>query len=162
MIQRDGQHYLLGAEQVVPGTLDDVFAFFSNPENLARITPQAMRFEILTPLPIEMKPGTVIDYRIRVRGVPLKWRTLITDWSPPHRFIDEQTRGPYCVWIHEHTFEPHGNGQTLMRDRVRFLSRGPKPLAHLLHRLVVNRDVQRVFEHRQRVLQQVFTSPHQE
>lgn len=151
MITREGDHYRLDAQQVLPGTPEEVFPFFSDPENLARITPKELGFQILTPKPITMRSGAIIDYRIRVRGIPLKWRTLITDWSPPHRFIDEQARGPYKMWIHEHTFEPHGENETLMRDRVKFLARG-WPVAHLMHRVLVNRDVERIFQYRQQII----------
>jgi ligand-binding SRPBCC domain-containing protein len=151
MITRQGDHYLLEATQLLPGTPEEIFPFFADANNLARIMPKSIGFTILTPQPIDMKPGTVIDYRISVRGLPMKWRTLITHWEPPHRFVDEQTRGPYRLWVHEHSFEQQGE-QTLARDRIQFRARGPGWLAHPMHRLLVNRDVQKIFEHRTRVI----------
>lgn len=160
-ISRDGAMYVLEAEHIVTGSPHEVFPFFSDAANLARLTPASFNFTVLTPMPIPMQAGTVIDYRIRVRGIPLRWQTLITAWDPPHRFVDEQTRGPYRTWIHEHHFEAHEQG-TLMRDRVRFLARGPRPFNHLLHKLVVNRDVQGVFAYRSSVIDDALAQWRQE
>lgn len=97
----------------------EVFDFFSRAENLGRITPPELAFRILTPLPVEMREGARIDYRIGLFGVPMTWKTLITAWEPPHRFADLQMQGPYAYWHHTHTFEETATG-TLMRDHVEY------------------------------------------
>ena len=128
----------------------DVFAFFEQPENLARITPPSMGFEILTPPPIIMKEGAVIDYRVRIFGLSRHWRTLITAHDPPHRFVDEQLAGPYRFWHHTHTFEDDGDA-TVITDDVRYvLPFGP--LGRLAHALVVRRQLDKIFAYRERVI----------
>lgn len=138
----------------LPADVETVFAFFAEAGNLERLTPPLLRFEILTPQPIEMAEGTLIDYRLRIRGLPVRWRTRIAAWDPPHRFVDEQLRGPYRMWVHEHTFEPSDNG-TVVRDRVRYRVPGG-PLAPLVHRLIVRRDVEAIFDFRERELRRIF------
>lgn len=130
--------------------LDRVFEFFSRAENLAAITPPELGFEILTPLPIAMAPGTIIDYRIRLHGIPMRWRTLITTWEPPHQFVDEQVRGPYAMWHHTHRFRADGPGATLMDDEVRY--RLPFGILGLPGLPLVRRQVRRIFEHRSRTV----------
>ncbi len=133
----------LRREQWFPRPLDRVFAFFAEAGNLGTITPPWLGFEVLTPAPIEMRLGALIDYRLRLHGVRLRWRTEITAWQPPHRFIDEQRRGPYREWVHEHTFVTRGGG-TLVGDHVRYRVPGGR----LVHELFVRRDVERVFDFR--------------
>lgn len=142
------------SRQIVPARLEDVFEFFSKAENLQRITPPELRFEILTPLPIDMHEGALIDYRIRLNGLPMKWRTEITLWEPPHRFIDTQLRGPYRHWIHEHRFRALGE-ETEMSDRVDYLAPGWL-LEPLVDRFLVRRKVEAIFEHRARVIEEIF------
>jgi len=139
---------LIEFRQELPGAPEEVFEFFADARNLELITPPWLRFKVLTrgadeSGEIEMRPGTLIDYRLSWRGIPIRWRTLISTWEPPFRFVDEQIRGPYRVWHHEHTFERKGD-VTVMRDRVRFLA----PLARMSHPLVVRRDVERIFAYR--------------
>lgn len=98
-----------------------------------------------------MQQGTLIDYRLRLRGLPIRWRTEITEWNPPHSFVDTQIRGPYRKWVHQHTFVEREGG-TLMEDRVDYRV----PLSWLMHRLFVKPDLVRIFEHRREVLQQRF------
>ena len=112
--------------------IKEVFAFFSDAANLDSITPPWLSFRTVTRQPVEMQAGAVIDYKLRVRGFPIRWRSEITAWEPPHRFVDEQTRGPYRLWIHEHKFEPR-NGGTLVCDDVRYAV----PFDWLLHEIVV-------------------------
>jgi ligand-binding SRPBCC domain-containing protein len=134
-------------ETWIPAPLPKVFEFFSNAGNLEALTPPWVSFHIITPQPIAMHPGALIDYRLRIRGLPVNWRTRITTWNPPHRFVDEQLRGPYRVWEHEHTFEEK-NGGTFMRDNVRYAV----PFDFLVHALFVRRDVERIFEYRREAL----------
>lgn len=107
-------------ETIVPAPLDAVFPFFSEAENLERITPPSLQFRILTPSPIEMAEGTLIDYRLRLNGFPFRWRTRISLWNPPHAFEDTQLKGPYRDWIHRHTFSALPDNQTRMLDEVRY------------------------------------------
>lgn len=135
----------------LPRPRAEVFAFFADAANLEAITPEWLHFHILTPPPIEMREGALIDYRLRVRGLPMRWRTLISAWEPPVRFVDEQLRGPYRTWVHEHTFEERDGG-TLVCDRVRYAA----PFDWLVHRWLVRPDVERIFDYRTRVLRERF------
>lgn len=139
----------LRRETVVARGLEATFAFFSDATNLQRLTPPWVGFEILTPTPIAMRAGTLIDYRIRVHGVPFKWRTEILAWDPPHGFVDVQLRGPYRWWHHTHRFEACEGG-TRVIDEVEYRA----PLAWLTHRLMVSRDVARIFDYRERALRE--------
>jgi len=130
-----------------------LFSFFADAANLEAITPPWLHFEIVTPMPVKMAEGSLIDYRLRVRGVPMRWRTRISAWSPPHRFVDEQIRGPYRLWIHEHTFEERDSG-TLARDHVRYAV----PFDALLHRWLVRPDIEKIFQHRSDMLKEQFAT----
>ncbi len=141
------------SELWLPLPPEALFSFFAHAANLDAITPTWLHFRILTPLPIVMREGTLIDYRLRVHGLPMRWRTRISTWQPPHRFVDEQLRGPYHEWIHEHTFEPREGG-TLARDVVQYAV----PLDFLLHRCFVRPDIERIFEFRAAELKRRFTS----
>ena len=131
--------------------IEEVFAFFSDAANLDSITPPWLSFRTITRQPIEMHAGTVIDYKLRVRGFPVWWRTEITEWEPPYHFLDEQIRGPYRLWIHAHEFQSR-NGGTLVCDNVRYAV----PLDWLVHRLIVRPDVQRIFSYRADCLRRRF------
>ncbi len=137
----------------------ELFTFFGDAQNLGEITPDTLHFKILTPTPIEMRPGALIDYRLRVRGVPIRWTTEITAWDPPHSFRDTQLRGPYRRWVHTHTFTEEDGG-TRCDDVVEYAPPGG-PLAPLINRLVVQRDVERIFAYRAEVLAQRFGSEHE-
>ena len=152
---QDGRDVLLEAEQIIAAPREHVFAFFSDAANLERITPGSLRFEILTPRPIEMRPGAIIDYRLRVRGLPMKWKTEITVWDPPHRFIDIQRRGPYAKWEHEHIFEEIERDATRLIDRIRYRLPGG-PVSRIIDRAFVRRDAAAIFRHRQRVIDGLF------
>lgn len=127
----------------LPRPIEEVFDFFSDARNLEALTPPTLRFEILTPSPIRMEVGTLIDYKLRLRGIPIRWRSEITAWEPPHRFVDEQIRGPYRLWAHEHTFAERDGG-TLTRDVVKYAVHG----GALVNRVFVERDVRKIFEYR--------------
>lgn len=132
---------------------EKLFPFFGDASNLDALTPPWLHFHIVTPTPIVMQEGALIDYRLRVRGVPLRWRTRINVWQPPHRFEDEQLRGPYRQWIHEHTFESRDGG-TLARDHVRYAA----PMDFLTHRWLVRPDIERIFQYRTEALRKKFSS----
>lgn len=140
----------LHRQQWFPRPLDHVFGFFADAHNLEAITPPWLGFEVLTRAPIEMRPGALIDYRLRLYGLRLRWRTEISAWQPPHRFVDEQRHGPYRDWVHEHTFAAVDGG-TLVRDHVRYRVPGGR----LVHELFVRRDVERIFDFRRDRLAQV-------
>jgi len=146
--------YRLETETLVPAPLDEVFEFFSRAENLEAITPEFLRFKILTPLPIEMKPGALIEYRLRLFGLPVRWVTKITVWEPGVRFVDVQLKGPYAKWEHEHRFAAEG-GQTRMGDTVEYALPGG-PLGPLVHALFVRKRVESIFSHRGDVIRRRF------
>lgn len=144
--------HVLYREQRVAVGVDQAFAFFADAQNLEAITPPWLSFRIITPGPIEMRPGAEISYRLRLHGVPVRWLTEITAWEPGRRFVDEQRRGPYRLWHHTHTFEAVPGG-TLIGDRVRYrLPLGV--LGGVAHLLVVRRDLLRIFDFRQQAVAQ--------
>lgn len=149
------KEHVLRVEQTVGRPLGEVFEFFSRPENLARITPPRLGFKILTPPPIEMKPGARIEYHIRVFGVRLHWVTIITEYDPPHRFVDFQQKGPYRLWHHTHTFKALDPDRTLITDEVLYaLPLGP--LGVIARELFVRRDVEAIFDYRRQVIARLF------
>jgi ligand-binding SRPBCC domain-containing protein len=148
------KEFTFHTELWLPRPRDEVFAFFSDAHNLQAITPPWIRFEILTPSPVEMRIGTRIDYRIRVHGLPIRWRTEILEWSPPGRFTDIQLRGPYAMWRHTHVFE-ESEGGTLCIDDVRYYPRG----GALMNWLFVRRDVERIFSYRRERLLELHCGP---
>ena len=147
----DPKAYRLKAEIFLPKSREEIFPFFGDAYNLEELTPKWMNFSVLTPAPIDMHEGTLIDYKLRLRGVPIRWRTKITCWEPPFRFCDEQLKGPYRFWKHEHTFEDVEGG-CLCRDQVDYAVPGGK----FIHWLVVRRDVEKIFAYRSEVLRRLF------
>jgi len=143
--------FTLDTELWLPRLPRGLFPFFAEARNLETITPPWLNFEVLTPAPIVMRAGTLIEYRIRVHGIPLRWRTEITEWCPPQHFVDVQRQGPYRLWEHRHTFEERDGG-TLCRDQVRYRPRG----GALVNWLFVRRDVERIFRYRQQQLTGLF------
>ncbi len=151
--------HTLETTQRLPAPPETVFPFFADARNLESITPPLLRFRVLTPEPIEMRVGTHIQYRLRVRGVPVSWQTLIQAWEPPHRFVDVQIRGPYAMWHHTHEFVPTDDGAgTLMTDRVRYAV-GFGPLGDLAVALLVRRDVEAIFAFRREALVPLLAAP---
>jgi ligand-binding SRPBCC domain-containing protein len=134
------------AEQWFPLKQEELFVFLADVANLEAITPGFLNFRVVTPLPIVMGQGRLIDYKLRVRGIPVRWRSKITAWQPPSRFVDEQVRGPYRLWIHEHILEPRDGG-TVMRDRVRFAL-----WFDFLTARFVRRDIEAIFKYRRNML----------
>ena len=143
--------YQLLTEFWTPRPLDEVFPFFADAFNLQILTPEFLNFRVVTPAPIDMHVGTTIDYQIRLHGIPIGWKSLISAWEPPFRFVDEQVRGPYKFWHHEHTFEVRDGG-TLIRDDVHY----GVPGGWLAHTLLVRRDLAAIFKYRSEKMQTQF------
>jgi ligand-binding SRPBCC domain-containing protein len=133
--------HTLEREQVLPVQPGEAFQFFADAHNLEAITPPWLRFQVVTPPPIPMRPGTQIEYRLRLHGVPLGWLSRIEIWEPGRRFADLQVRGPYRLWHHTHSFTPHERG-TSMSDLVRYAL--PIPGVGRF----VRRDLERIFDYR--------------
>lgn len=142
----------LETSMIFPRSREIIFPFFADAGNLEKITPPWLCFQILTPRPIEMRAGTLIEYRLSLHGIPVSWLTEITLWNPPFRFVDEQKRGPYRMWIHEHTFMESGDSCE-MRDVVKY----DPPGGGLVDLLFVRRNVRRIFEYRAQKLLPLFT-----
>lgn len=141
--------FTLEREQVLPAGPEDVFPFFADARNLEAITPPLLRFEVVTPGEVPMQVGTLIQYRLTLRGIGVNWLTSIQEWDPPHRFVDVQVRGPYALWHHTHEFAASDGGKaTIMRDTVRYAI-GFGPFGAVAARAFVHRDVAKIFEYRQ-------------
>ena len=140
----------LHTEQKIEKSQDELFRFFSDAHNLAKITPPWLNFQMLTPAPIEMQVGTLIDYRLKLRGIPLRWQSEITVWNPPYLFVDEQRRGPYRRWIHRHTFVPVPDG-TLIKDEVEYAVLG----GSLVQKFFVAPDIEKIFAYRSTKLKEL-------
>jgi ligand-binding SRPBCC domain-containing protein len=139
--------YTLRREQKVPGTLEEVFRFYEDPHNLARITPAWLGFEVIRSTPGPLRAGTRIEYRLKWMGIPYTWRTLIEEWHPGERFVDVMERGPYILWRHLHTFQATRDG-VIVRDEVRYRLPGG-PLGALLHWLFIRRQIEGIFDYRE-------------
>jgi ligand-binding SRPBCC domain-containing protein len=145
--------FRLEAEQWLPVARSHLFEFFSDAFQLEAITPPWLKFKVLSPGPLRLESGTLIDYRLRIHGVPLHWQSRISVWEPPDRFVDEQLRGPYGRWHHEHIFTDCGSG-TLCRDVVDYTVPG----GALVHALLVRRDLRTIFAYRQQKLRELFST----
>ena len=143
----------LEREQLLDRPLPEVFEFFARAGNLERITPPWLSFGVVTPEPISMAPGTMIEYRLRLHGVPLRWLTRIDEWERDRRFVDRQVRGPYRLWRHQHEFESVPGG-TRVRDRVDYeLPLGP--LGDVARIAFVDGDLRRIFDYRVQAVAQL-------
>ena len=145
--------FRLERELFLPRARAEIFPFFAAAENLERLTPEFLKFQIVTPVPVEMRAGARIEYRLKVHGVPIRWLTEIEAWDPPHRFVDVQLRGPYRRWHHTHTFEERDGG-TLCRDVVEYAPMG----GALVNALFVRRDVENIFRYRRERLLEIFAA----
>lgn len=140
--------------QLIERPLAEVFAFFADAYNLQRITPPFLHFKVLTPPPIAMQSGTLIDYSIRLFGAPMRWRTVIEEFAPGVRFVDRQLKGPYQLWRHTHEFQETSAG-TVMTDLVRY-SIPYGPIGALARRMFVARTLERIFDYRYRMIGEIF------
>ncbi|MCU1330711.1 MAG: cyclase/dehydrase [Bryobacterales bacterium] len=146
--------YELRRETLIARPIEEIFAWFADAQNLETLTPPFLRFRILTPSTIQMRPGALIEYSLRIRGVPVRWRTNIETWDAPRSFTDTQVRGPYRLWHHTHTFEERPGG-TWMQDLVKYaLPFGL--LGQFVHWLHVRRDVEKIFDYRTAKIQEIF------
>ena len=149
--------HILRVEQFVPRPLDEVFAFFARAENLQELTPPWLHFRIVSIDPNPVRKGTLIRYALRWRIFPIRWTTEISEWEPPHRFVDQQRKGPYKLWRHEHRFAAEGTG-TRITDEVHYqLSLGA--LGLIVHKLKVKQDVEAIFAYRAAIVTQRFREP---
>ena len=148
------KYYELDVEQFIDQPVEKVFEYFSRPENLEEITPPRLGFTIMTPIPIPMEKGSLIDYTIRILGFSVHWRTLITSYDPPHGFVDEQIKGPYVLWHHRHSFKKE-NGGTIIRDTVRYVV----PLGiigRFLNLIWIRKDLKDIFAYRRKFIANKF------
>ena len=147
--------YTFKKEQKISKSIIDVFDFFSKPENLSVITPNKMDFRILTPSPIEMKEGTLIDYTVKIMSFPIRWRTLITKYDPPNTFIDQQLKGPYSMWHHTHLFEKINDNETLIKDIILYAVPFSF-IGSITHSLYIKRDLENIFDYRSKEIKRIF------
>ena len=145
------REFTIEQEQAFDASIDEVFPFFADPQNLPLLIPSWIRFGMVNPGPVDMAPRTRIDYRDRLHGIPFAWQSEISVCEPPFRFVDEQRKGPFRWWIHAHTFEEAGPGRTLVRDVVRY----GVPGGALVNRLLVAPDLARIFAHRRCQLEEL-------
>ena len=140
----------------LPLPRERVFEFFSDAGNLEKITPPELHFHIITPQPLKLEAGSLIEYDLKIRGFLIHWRTLISKWDPPFEFIDEQIRGPYKQWIHQHLFRELPDGSTSIEDVVHY--RLPlEPLGDLLH-FMVRGELDRIFDFRQKAVREILSA----
>ena len=149
--------HILKRELTLELPREQVFAFFADAKNLELITPTHLNFKITSPGPIELREGALIDYQLSLHGIPMNWGTEITEWDPPHRFVDTQLKGPYSQWIHTHSFTALDANTTLIEDEVRY--RLPlEPLGDLFHFIVVG-ELKKVFDYREKVVAKELQKP---
>ena len=148
--------FLLNRQMALPVPRAKVFEFFADAGNLEKITPPELGFHIITPQPMHLAEGSIIEYILKLRGFPIRWRTLISQWDPPYQFIDEQLKGPYKQWMHRHLFAELENGETSIEDIVHY--RLPlEPLGDTLH-FMVRGELDRIFDYREKAVREILTS----
>ncbi len=146
--------HILERRQIIERPREEVFDFFADAGNLERITPPELNFRIITPQPFDIEKGALIDYQLKLRGIAITWKTEITEWNPPHDFVDSALKSPYKQWIHLHKFTVGDNGETIMEDRVRY--RLPlEPLGDLAH-WYVKKELTYIFDYRYKVIEKIF------
>lgn len=154
--QEHGKVWKIIAKQTLPRPIGEIFPFFSDAFNLEKLTPHFLGFKVLTPKPIEMRTGQIINYTLKIHHIPIRWKTTILDWNPPHSFVDNQDQGPYTLWHHTHAFTPTNEGRsTLCTDTVLYKPKG-WILAPIINKFFVQRDVKNIFEYRFKQLQEIF------
>lgn len=153
-VQEGMKSHFLKRKTIIQKPIAEVFEFFSKAENLNQITPTDLSFTITSTLPIEMKKGALIEYKIKLSGLAFNWQTEISDWNPPHSFIDKQLKGPYKIWIHEHRFVDKGTF-TEMYDTVEYLSPG-WILEPWINKFFIERKVNEIFDYRESKLKALF------
>ena len=135
----------------LPRPVGEIFPFFADAANLEMLTPPWLNFRVLSPRPIQIRLGSLIDYRIYVHGIRFRWQSEITAWEPPYRFVDEQRRGPYRFWRHEHKFMERDGGSAILDTGLYAV-----PFDFLIHRLFVRSDIGRIFDFRERKMRELF------
>jgi ligand-binding SRPBCC domain-containing protein len=146
--------YILRKSITVPGTVESVFEFFNRPENLEKLTPANLKFNILTPSPVAMHNGAVFDYTIGLFGIPMRWTSIITDYDPPFRFVDIQLKGPYAYWHHKHSFESKSDGVEVI-DEIHY-EIGFSLLGKVVLRPIIQRQLDGIFAFREHVIKKLF------
>ena len=146
--------YTFETKTILNGNIEKVFDFFCQAANLQKLTPPALDFKILSDIPIGMKKGALIDYRIKLYGIPVKWKTEITVWNPPFEFEDTQLKGPYKLWKHNHIFKDLGE-KTEMTDVVKYNPKG-WPFNSLLNQIFVSKEVEKIFSYREEIFLSIF------
>jgi ligand-binding SRPBCC domain-containing protein len=145
--------HVLERSQRVEVSVEQAFDFYVDARNLEPMTPPWLHFEVITPADVAMRPGTLLDYKMKLHGVPVRWQTRIETWEAPVRFVDTQVKGPYSLWEHTHRFERDGKAATVIHDHVRYaIPLGP--LGAIAHRLFVRRDLERIFDYRRDAVSQ--------
>ncbi|MEO8665914.1 MAG: SRPBCC family protein [Ignavibacteria bacterium] len=149
------KNHIAQRKTLINKNITKVFDFFSKAENLDLLTPPHLGFKIISKLPLEMKVGTLIDYRLKLNGIPFRWQSIISRWDPPYLFEDKQLTGPYKVWIHEHKFEDK-DGSTLMTDTIEYLSPGGI-FEFIPHALFVKKKLSEILDYREKTLNEIFS-----
>jgi len=142
--------YSLKRKQFIKLPIEKVFDFFSKPENLEKITPSSLSFKIITPIPIDMSKGALIDYTIKLFFYPVHWRTIISDYNPPYSFIDQQIKGPYKFWHHSHEFKEVNDGVEII-DNVKY-SVPFGVVGRLAHKIWIRNELNKIFDYRMKII----------